>query len=126
MFQATGAAPGTSGYVSITNLKGGKVGFGAEDNNGKLDATYVKSVKEVPYNISVLQISHALDSADAEATTVASIELKLTEIMSKQGCKAFADLLKSMAADKTFNQNIDVVLTVFCPTDKIVNDFMPK
>ncbi|MBA0560515.1 hypothetical protein Golob_017404, partial [Gossypium lobatum] len=58
MFQATGAAPGTSGYVNITNLKGGKVGFGAEDNEGKLDATFVKSIKEIPYNISIVQISH--------------------------------------------------------------------
>lgn len=57
MFQATGSAPGSSGYVNVTDLKGGKVGFGAEDNDGKLDATYVKSVAEFPYNISVLQIS---------------------------------------------------------------------
>lgn len=57
MFQATGSAPGSSGYMNITDLKGGKVGFGAEDNDGKLDATYVKSVAEFPYNISVLQIS---------------------------------------------------------------------
>lgn len=57
MFQATGAAPGSSGYVNITNLKGGKVGFGAEDNDGKLDAVYVKSLADVPYVISVLQIS---------------------------------------------------------------------
>ena len=57
MFQATGSALGSSGYVNVTDLKGGKVGFGAEDNNGNLDAVYVKSVKEIPYNISVLQIS---------------------------------------------------------------------
>lgn len=57
MFQATGSAPGSSGYVNVTDLKGGKVGFGAEDDNGNLDAVYVKSVKEIPYNISVLQIS---------------------------------------------------------------------
>lgn len=50
-------AAGTSGYVNITNLKGGKVGFGAQDNDGKLNSFYVKSVQEIPYNISVLQIS---------------------------------------------------------------------
>ena len=59
MFQATGAAPGSSGYINITDIKGGKVGFGAEDNDGKLDAVYVKSVAEIPYVISVLQISQA-------------------------------------------------------------------
>ena len=57
MFQATGLAPGSSGYMNITDHKGGKVGFGTEDNDGKLDATSVKSVAEFPYNISVLQIS---------------------------------------------------------------------
>ncbi|XP_039054482.1 fasciclin-like arabinogalactan protein 2 [Hibiscus syriacus] len=126
MFQATGAAEGTSGYVNITNLKGGKVGFGAEDNDGKLNATYVKSVKEIPYNISIIQISHPLDSAEAEAPTAAPTDLNITEIMMKQGCKAFADLLKATDADETFNQNLDAGLTVFCPTDQVVKDFMPK
>ncbi|KAK8711807.1 hypothetical protein V6N13_147070 [Hibiscus sabdariffa] len=126
MFQATGSASGTSGYVNITNLKGGKVGFGAEDNEGKLDATFVKSIKEIPYNISIIQISHPLDSTEAEAPTAAPSELNLTDIMSKQGCKAFAGLLQASGADETFNQNIDAGLTVFCPTDKVVSDFMPK
>ncbi|XP_031264833.1 fasciclin-like arabinogalactan protein 2 [Pistacia vera] len=57
MFQATGSAAGSSGYVNITDIKGGKVGFGTEDNDGKLGASYVKSLVEMPYNISVLQIS---------------------------------------------------------------------
>ncbi|KAK8588528.1 hypothetical protein V6N13_087441 [Hibiscus sabdariffa] len=126
MFQATGSASGTSGYVNITNLKGGKVAFGAEDNEGKLDATFVKSIKEIPYNISIIQISHPLDSTEAEAPTAAPSQLNLTDIMSKQGCKAFAGLLQASGADETFNQNIDAGLTVFCPTDKVVSDFMPK
>lgn len=57
MFQSTGAATGSSGYVNITDLKAGKVAFGSEENDGKLDAVYVKSLVEIPYNISVLQIS---------------------------------------------------------------------
>ncbi|XWS75895.1 hypothetical protein CRYUN_Cryun01aG0130900 [Craigia yunnanensis] len=126
MFQATGAAPGSSGYINITDLKGGKVGFGAEDNNGKLDAVYVKSVAEIPYNISVLQISQVLNSAEAEAPTAEPSQLNLTAIMSKQGCKAFSDLLKASGADATFNENIDGGLTVFCPTDPVINGFMPK
>ncbi|XVF81428.1 hypothetical protein PTKIN_Ptkin15bG0154000 [Pterospermum kingtungense] len=126
MFQATGAAPGSSGYINITDLKGGKVGFGAENNDGKLDAVYQKSVAEIPYNISVLQISQPLNSAEAEAPTAEPSQLNLTAIMSKQGCKAFADLLIATGADATFNQNIDGGLTVFCPTDPIINGFMPK
>ncbi|GLT94206.1 hypothetical protein SLE2022_119600 [Rubroshorea leprosula] len=126
MFQATGTASGTSGYVNITDLKGGKVGFGAEDNNGKLDATYVKSLEELPYKIAVLQISQPLNSAEAEAPTTAPSSLNLTEIMRNQGCKAFADLLESSGAESTFKENIDGGLTVFCSTDSVVNSFMPK
>ncbi|XP_008229928.1 PREDICTED: fasciclin-like arabinogalactan protein 2 [Prunus mume] len=126
MFQATGVAAGTSGYVNITNLKGGKVGFGAQDNDGKLNSFYVKSVQEIPYNISVLQISQVLTSAEAEAPTAGPSQLNLTAILSKQGCKAFADLLISSGADTTFETNIDGGLTVFCPTDAVINGFLPK
>ncbi|CAL0317411.1 unnamed protein product [Lupinus luteus] len=126
VFQATGAAAGTAGYVNITNLKGGKVGFGAEDNDGSLHSFYVKSIDEVSYDISVLQISQPLSSADAEAPTAAPSAVNLISIMSKQGCKAFADLLRVSKALPTFEENIDGGLTVFCPTDSAVNDFTPK
>ncbi|KAK2648143.1 hypothetical protein Ddye_015632 [Dipteronia dyeriana] len=126
MFQASGSATGTSGYVNITDLKGGKVGFGTEDNNGKLDAVYVKSLKEIPYNISVLQISQVLNSEEAAAPIAAPSDLNLTVIMAKQGCKAFADLLKDTGAKTTFEQNLDGGLTVFCPTDAVISSFMPR
>nr|ACU21313.1 unknown [Glycine max] len=76
MFQATGSASGTAGYV--------------------------KSVKEMPYYISVLQISAAISSADAEAPTAAPSAIDLISIMSKQGCKAFADLLRGSKALPSF------------------------
>ncbi|XP_065875777.1 fasciclin-like arabinogalactan protein 2 [Euphorbia lathyris] len=123
MFQATGSAIGTSGYVNITDLKGGKVAFGTED--GKLDSTFVKSLEELPYNISIMQISQALNSADAEAPTAAP-SLNLTEIMSRQGCKEFSDLLKASGALSTFEDNLEGGLTVFCPTDTVIKGFMPK
>ncbi|XP_028805230.1 fasciclin-like arabinogalactan protein 2 [Neltuma alba] len=127
MFQATGAAAGTSGYVNITNLKGGKVGFGADNTDGgALHSFYVKSVDELPYNISILQISQGLSSADAEAPTAAPSQVNLTSTMAKQGCKAFADLLKASKALSTFEENIDGGLTVFCPTDNVVKGFLPK
>ncbi|MED6205341.1 Fasciclin-like arabinogalactan protein 2 [Stylosanthes scabra] len=125
MFQATGTAAGTAGYVNITNLKGGKVGFAAEDNDG-LHSFYVKSVQEIPYNISILEISSPLSSADAEAPTAAPSQINLINIMSKQGCKSFADLLRSSKALPTFQDSVDGGLTVFCPTDSAVSGFMPK
>jgi len=125
MFQATGSAAGTAGYVNITNLKGGKVGFGAEDNDG-LHSFYVKSVEELPYVISVLQISNPLSSADAEAPTAAPSDIDLIGIMSKQGCQSFADLLRVSKALPTFKESVDGGLTVFCPTDTAVSGFSAK
>ncbi|XP_049413410.1 fasciclin-like arabinogalactan protein 2 [Solanum stenotomum] len=127
MFQATGEAPGTSGYINITNMKGGKVGFANEDNDGHFAATFVKSVVEMPYNISVIQISHILTSAAAEAPVAAPSDLNVTTLMSKQGCKSFSDLLKSHPdVAKTFAENVQSGLTVFCPTDGVISAFMPK
>src|SRR5262249_16385458 len=34
MFQATGSAPGSTGFVNITDLRGGKVGFGTAEPDG--------------------------------------------------------------------------------------------
>ncbi|KAI8552192.1 hypothetical protein RHMOL_Rhmol06G0246800 [Rhododendron molle] len=125
LFQATGKASGTSGYVNITDLKGGKVEFGAEESDGKPKATYVKSIEEMPYNISVIQISRILTSSEAEAPT-AGPTLNLTSLMSKQGCKSFSDLLISSGAVDTFTDNLDAGLTVFCPSDAVLAAFMPK
>ncbi|XP_019194127.1 PREDICTED: fasciclin-like arabinogalactan protein 2 [Ipomoea nil] len=126
MFQATGDAPGTSGYVNMTALKGGKVGFAPEDNTGRFDSTFVKSVLEKPYKISVIQISHHLSSSYAEAPASGPTDVNITTLMAKQGCKAFADLLDSTGADATFALNVETGLTVFCPTDKVIQGFMPK
>ncbi|XP_043687379.1 fasciclin-like arabinogalactan protein 1 [Telopea speciosissima] len=126
MYQATGSAPGSSGFVNITDLKGGKVGFAPELNDGKLNAYFVKSVKEIPYNISVIQISSILPSAQAEAPTPGPAQLNLTALMSKQGCKMFADLLTASGAVSTFEDNVDGGLTIFCPTDGVLKGFMPK
>ncbi|XP_030454767.2 fasciclin-like arabinogalactan protein 2 [Syzygium oleosum] len=126
MFQATGTAAGTSGYINITDLKGGKVGFGAEDNGGDLNAVFVKSVDEIPYNISVLQISQVLTSPEAEAPTASPSDLNITAILSKQGCKSFADLISASGALKTFDDNLEGGLTIFCASDAVLSAFMPK
>ncbi|KAE8733530.1 Fasciclin-like arabinogalactan protein 2 [Hibiscus syriacus] len=127
MFQATGVAPGVSGFVNITDFKGGKVGFGAEDNGGSLDSFFVKSVEELPYNISVIQISKPLPSAVAEAPTPGPSELNITGIMSAHGCKVFADtLLVNPEAMGTYEDNVNGGLTVFCPLDDAFKAFLPK
>ncbi|KAG2394778.1 Fasciclin-like arabinogalactan protein [Vigna angularis] len=127
MYQATGTAPGSAGFVNITDLHGGKVAFGAENNDGTLTSTFVKSVEEIPYNISVIQISKILPSAAAEAPAPAPAQQNLTSIMSKHGCKVFADTLSNFSdALSTFNDNLDGGLTVFCPLDDAFKAFLPK
>ncbi|KAL1200042.1 Fasciclin-like arabinogalactan protein 2 [Cardamine amara subsp. amara] len=126
MFQSTGSATGTSGYVNITDIKGGKVAFGVRDDDNQLTARYISSIFEKPYNISVLHISQVLTSPEAEAPTASPSDLILTSILEKQGCKSFSDILKSTGADKTFQETVDGGLTVFCPSDTAVGKFMPK
>ncbi|KAI8553015.1 hypothetical protein RHMOL_Rhmol06G0312300 [Rhododendron molle] len=126
MFQATGTASGSSGFVNITDLKGGKVGFGAEDNGGNVDSVFVKSLDEIPYNISVIQISKILASSEAEAPTPGPSQMNLTSVMSAHGCKVFAETLLGSDAEKTYDDNIDGGLTVFCPGDDAFKNFLPK
>ncbi|CAL1384738.1 unnamed protein product [Linum trigynum] len=127
LFQATGSAPGSSGFVNITDIRGGKVALGPEDNGGSLDAFFVKGVEELPYNISVIQISKILPSAVAAAPTPSPAAMNLTGIMSASGCKVFADtLLAYPDASKTFQESIDGGLTVFCPMDDPFKAFLPR
>ncbi|THG11535.1 hypothetical protein TEA_016186 [Camellia sinensis var. sinensis] len=73
-----------------------------------------------------IQVSQILNSAEAEAPIPGPSQLNLTVLMAKQGSKLFADLLKSSGAESIFNDNLDGGLTVFCPSDSILNSFMPK
>lgn len=52
--------------------------------------------------------------------------MNATAIMLKQGCKTFANLLIDTGADTTFQENVDGGLTVFCPTDEVLDSFMPR
>ncbi|XP_009802278.1 fasciclin-like arabinogalactan protein 1 [Nicotiana sylvestris] len=126
MFQATGSASGSSGFVNITNVKGGKVVFSPADYDGPPPAKFVKSVEEIPYNISVIQISTILPSAEAEAPTPGPSQMNLTSLMSAHGCKVFAETLLASPAEKTFEDNVDGGLTIFCPGDDAMKNFLPK
>ncbi|PIN10247.1 hypothetical protein CDL12_17168 [Handroanthus impetiginosus] len=126
MFQSTGSAPGSAGFVNITDLKGGKVGFAPQDNGGVMSATFVKSVEAVPYNISVIQISSILPSPEAEAPAPGPSQMNITALMSAHGCKVFAETLLANPAEQTFEENVESGLTIFCPGDDAMKSFMPK
>ncbi|KAL8469706.1 hypothetical protein ACS0TY_032519 [Phlomoides rotata] len=126
MFQATGSATGSAGFVNITDLKGGKVGFSPQDNGDVVSATFVKSVEAIPYNISVIQISSILPSPEAEAPAPAPSVTNITALMSAHGCKIFAETLLANPAEKTFEDNVESGLTIFCPSDDAMKGFLPK
>ncbi|KAJ6819735.1 putative fasciclin-like arabinogalactan protein 1 [Iris pallida] len=139
LFQATGAAPGTTGFVNITDRRGGHVTFSAEDTaaddaddgtttTASASSSFVKSVKEIPYNLSIVQISAALSSPEAEAPAAAPAPVNLTAAMSRHGCGLFAGLLLAASPDvlDAYESNLDTGLTVFCPVDAAVRAFGPK
>ncbi|KAL8031185.1 hypothetical protein ABFX02_13G008200 [Erythranthe guttata] len=126
LFQATGEADGTSGYVNITDMKGGRVGFTPVDSDADQPmATFVKSIEELPYDIAVIQISHILSSPEAEAPTAGPGDTNLTVLMARQGCKAFSDLITADGAADTFAQSVEGGLTIFCPSDEALAAFAP-
>ena len=51
-YQTTGPAVGNIGFIKITDLKGGKVGFGLSGHRANMDSTFVKSVTQDGYNLS--------------------------------------------------------------------------
>ncbi|XP_051126110.1 fasciclin-like arabinogalactan protein 1 [Andrographis paniculata] len=126
MFQATGSATGTAGFVNITDLRGGKVGFSPKDNGGRFAATFVKTIQAIPYNISVIQISSLLPSPEAEAPAPGPSKTNITAAMSAHGCKVFAETLAASPAEQTYDDNVLSGLTIFCPGDDAMKSFLPK
>ncbi|KAK4751570.1 hypothetical protein SAY87_005052 [Trapa incisa] len=133
LLQASGSLEGSTGLVNITVLKNGKVAFGPEDNDGVLDVYFLQALEEVPYKISVIQISKFLPSAaiaaaaSAPASAPDPARISLTALMHAHGCKEFADTLSANSdASNTYKDNVEGGLTVFCPSDDTFKAFQPK
>ncbi|KAJ8429600.1 hypothetical protein Cgig2_008830 [Carnegiea gigantea] len=109
-------------YVAITNLQiqGGKVvRFTA--NQGVSVAYFVKSIEEVPFNISVIQITEILCPPQA----IPDHRTLLTRVMSSFGCKLFAQKLRGIQAENVYVGNVKTELTIFCPADYAFRSFLP-
>ncbi|KAH1073636.1 hypothetical protein J1N35_025964 [Gossypium stocksii] len=118
LYQTTGNAPGNLGFVNITDLQGGKVGFGSAVPGSKLDSSYTKSVKQVPYNISILEISAPIIAPGVLSAPAPSASgVNITGLLEKAGCKTFANLLTSSGVLKTYEAALDKGLTIFAPSD---------
>ncbi|KAM3397673.1 fasciclin-like arabinogalactan protein 10 [Capsicum galapagoense] len=118
LYQTTGNANGNVGSVNITDLKGGKVGFGSAIPNSPLASTYTKSVKQIQYNISVLEISAPIIAPGILAAPAPSGDFNITGALEKAGCKTFASLLVKSGVLKTYQTAIDKGLTIFAPNDE--------
>ncbi|MCD7454083.1 Kinesin-like protein fla10 [Datura stramonium] len=118
LYQTTGNANGNLGSVNITDLKGGKVGFGSAIPNSPLASTYTKSVKQIQYNISVLEISAPIIAPGILAAPAPSGDFNITGALEKAGCKTFASLLVKSGVLKTYQTAIDKGLTIFAPNDE--------
>ncbi|XP_042510308.1 fasciclin-like arabinogalactan protein 8 [Macadamia integrifolia] len=119
LYQTTGNAPGNLGFVNITDLKGGKVGFGSAATGSKLDSTYTKSVKQIPYNISVLEISAPIIAPGIlTAPPPSASDVNVTALLEKHGCKTFASLIQTSGVLKVYQSEMAKGLTVFAPSDE--------
>lgn len=119
LYQTTGNAPGNLGFVNITDLKGGKVGFGSAAPGSKLDSSYTKSVKQIPYNISVLEINAPIIAPGMlTAPAPSNSDMNITALLEKHGCKTFASLIVSSGVLKVFESAMDKGLTMFAPSDE--------
>ncbi|KAM1175191.1 hypothetical protein ACFX13_028290 [Malus domestica] len=119
LYQTTGHAPGNLGFVNITDLQGGKVGFGSAAPGSKLDSSYTKSVKQIPYNISVLEISAPVIAPGIlTAPAPSASDTNITALLEKAGAKKFASLIVSTGVIKTYQSAADKGLTIFAPNDE--------
>lgn len=71
--------------MNITDLKGGKVGFGSAAPGSKLDSSYTKSVKQIPYNISVVEISAPIIAPGLLTAPAPSSDVNITALIEKAG-----------------------------------------
>ncbi|URD73781.1 fasciclin-like arabinogalactan protein [Musa troglodytarum] len=60
LFQSSGVASGSSGFLNATDMDNGQVSLGSAVPGSSLDANFVKVLATQPYNISVLQISSVI------------------------------------------------------------------
>lgn len=117
LYQTTGNAPGNQGFVNITNVRGGRVSFGPALPGSKLASDYTKSVRQMPYNISVLEISSPIVFPGLLAAPSAA-DSNLTALLEKAGCRTFASLIASSGMLKNFQASMDKGLTLFAPNDE--------
>ncbi|PWA60414.1 FASCICLIN-like arabinogalactan protein 8 [Artemisia annua] len=119
LYQTTGHALQDTGYVNITDLPGGKVGFGSGNARSKLGSLFVKDVKEFPYNISVLEINSPIIAPGILNTPW--IPVNISSLLENAGCKIFLKMLKEQGVLTVYEGAVNSDITVFAPSDDAFN-----
>ncbi|KAL3844317.1 hypothetical protein ACJIZ3_001720 [Penstemon smallii] len=60
LYQSSGTADDQQGFLGIVHTKNGSIGFGSNTVGAPKDAVFLGEVSKLPYNISVLSISHPI------------------------------------------------------------------
>ena len=116
LLQTTGAVEGKLGFVNITDFGGGRFGFASAAPGSQFESFYTKSVRQVPYSISVLEINAAIVYPGLLDAPTRS-DTNLTDILEKAGCKTFSNLISTSGVLKIYESAMANALTVFAPND---------
>ncbi|KAJ0673168.1 putative fasciclin-like arabinogalactan protein [Helianthus annuus] len=120
LFQTTGEAENGAGFVNITDLVAGKVGFGSGGSGSKLNALFSRSVKQIPYNISVIEITSPI-IAPGVLNRSQPLDVNISSLLEKSGCKTFAKLISDTGVLQIYETTEPRGLTVFAPSDAAFN-----
>ncbi|GMP24076.1 hypothetical protein CsSME_00001469 [Camellia sinensis var. sinensis] len=119
LYQTTGEAENGVGFVNITDLQGGKVGFRSAAPGSALDSTYIKEVKKVPYSIAVLEISELIIAPGILNSSAGSAsDVNITDVIVKAGCITFASLIVETGVLNVYRKVVNTGLTIFAPSNE--------
>lgn len=116
LYQTTGLAHGFEGFVNVSVRRGGDACFtsAAAVSAAPPEATLVRAVELVPYNISVLEVSAPIFPPGFSAVKQ---EVNLTAALEKGGCGNFAALLGKTGVLRSYEAAMAKGVTVFAPAD---------
>ncbi|XP_022004641.1 fasciclin-like arabinogalactan protein 10 [Helianthus annuus] len=102
------------------DVQNGKVGFGSGGSGSKLNALFSRSVKQIPYNISVIEITSPI-IAPGVLNRSQPLDVNISSLLEKSGCKTFAKLISDTGVLQIYETTEPRGLTVFAPSDAAFN-----
>ncbi|XP_071688714.1 fasciclin-like arabinogalactan protein 8 [Rutidosis leptorrhynchoides] len=143
LYQTTGTAIHDTGFVNITDLPNKRIGFGSKGYDPL--ALYTKSVKQIPYNISVLEIDSPIlplqmlegiaaaplpspslspspspsvsMSPSPSPSKLSDLNINITSVLVNAGCFNFARIIYNTGVLSMFEKAELEGFTLFAPKD---------